>query len=428
MAPKKKAKRTNTSHGSAPGRKRKKATGSSKKTASKRTASKKTASKKAAARKTASKKPDTKAFKPPERVPHHALELLLDPQNPRLHPSDRGKPQRELIEVLVTKFAVEELARAIVSGGYIDLDPIVAYRAEDGIRVREGNRRLCAVQLLLDPTRAPDARKNEWKALAAELPTDTRSNIKKLSVFLYESADHPELEAYIGFRHVNGTLKWPAEEKARYIADLVERHGWSFKEIANKIGSYAKHVERHYTASRLIAQANDNGARGAEEMSIGIMVRALQTKGIAPFLGVSFTGKPEDNNTPVPEAKLDALRDFVRWTFGTEEAEPVLTDSRNLTRWGMILSSPDGVRYLQGTKRPRFERAWIKSGGDQESLRDALENARDRLEEALPLAERRNADEDTKDAVLWCVTLSLRIAERFPELREKYASLVEAEQ
>ena len=84
-------------------------------------------------------------------------DLLLDAQNPRLA---RGTEQEcpsqfELIKVLWTQMAVDELVLSIAANGYFPeerLFVIPAVPAEEGGKyiVLEGNRRLAAVRILLD--------------------------------------------------------------------------------------------------------------------------------------------------------------------------------------------------------------------------------------------------------------------------------------
>src|SRR4026208_207093 len=87
--------------------------------------------------------------------------LKLDPENPRLMPSERGGTQDELRRVLLSRFKLEELGESIVAAGFVNLDPIICYRDGDEIVVREGNRRVAALQLLLQPDLAPSKYRDE---------------------------------------------------------------------------------------------------------------------------------------------------------------------------------------------------------------------------------------------------------------------------
>lgn len=344
--------------------------------------------------------------------------ILLDPQNPRLTPEERGSTQDELRTVLLTRFKLEELRDSIVASGWVNLDPIICFEDRKQLVVREGNRRVAAVQLLLDPDLAPPKKRDDWAAAAAKLPDDTRRALEKIWVRVYDDPDAPELEAYIGFRHVSGVLEWPAQEKARFIVEMVDRHGWSFTDIAKRVGSYPKHVERNYIASRIIEQARENGIEGADHIQIGVLLRALQAGGISEFLGVEYSGDPSKAKYPIPDDKLDDLSFFVTSTFGSDKQEPILPESRQLTKWAKILQSEEAIRYLKTARQPSFDRAWIKSGGQQSTLADVLNAAADNLEDAIPLLPDFRDDDEIVEALERCARRLSQALRDFPQLRD----------
>jgi hypothetical protein len=349
------------------------------------------------------------------------LDIGLDPDNPRLSSEERGSSQDQLREIMIRRFKIDELGASVAASGFIDLDPLIGYEEDGRVVVREGNRRVAALQLLLQPDLAPPKYRKRWELLQAELGRAGKVGIERVRILLYPSRDEVSLESYIGFRHVNGVLEWPAAEKARFIVDMVDRHGWTYEEIAERIGSYPKHVERHYVASRLMAEAQAEGIGGADRIRIGVLLRALQTAGISEFLGITYTGNPKDAEAPVPGGKRDDFVFFVSGTFGTEERDPILPESRELTKWGQILQSPDAVRYLRSSKYPSFERAWIKSGGQKESVVDLLNTAADNLEDCLPLLADFRDDAEVKDAVRRCARRIRQVLRDFPDAREDAA-------
>ena len=92
---------------------------------------------------------------PNKSKPIKTSDLRLDRQNPRLSEFGITEHSRrnEIIEVLWNQMAAEELMYSIVSNGFWDYDPLIAI--EDGkgkYIVLEGNRRLVAVLLILDPS------------------------------------------------------------------------------------------------------------------------------------------------------------------------------------------------------------------------------------------------------------------------------------
>jgi len=348
--------------------------------------------------------------------------ILLDPYNPRLTAEEKGASPRELLRILIEKFKIEELAESIIATGYRPFDPLIGFEKNGEITVLEGNRRVAAVKLLLNPELAPEKYLSRWQELSRELSPQFRDQMQELTVTVYPGRDDADVTAYIGFRHVTGVLTWPAYEKAGFIAQMVEG-GQTYESIADRLGSYPAHVERHYVAYQLVKQAIEEGIPGAENMSklFGVLLRALQSANISKFLGVTFPKNPRRSRRPVTAAKLEALTEFVRWTFGTPDHARVMPDSRQLTKWGTILHSPVAVRYLRSARKPDFDRAWFKSGGQSETLVESLHAAADRLEESLPLlTPQHSADPDITEGVRRCSLFTLKILRYFPEVRTTY--------
>ena len=346
-------------------------------------------------------------------------ELLLDPNNPRLPPGERGKSQTRLIQLMLERFDIAEIAESICSAGFLPLDPFIGYEEHGTTYILEGNRRLATIKLLLDPSLVPDEFRRTWSAFNARLRPEDRQEMAQIDVRVYQDRRDVNVLSYIGYRHVNGVMSWEAEEKAAFIAQLIEDDGikWTYADVAAKLGSKPNYVEKLYVAHRLIEQAKEEKVPGHDRMrkQFGVLTRALQSPGVTKFLEIGFPGDPTKSQRP-SNGNDRNLEDFVRWTFGTDSAKPVLEDSRDLTKWGQALSSTESVRYLRAAKDPRFDRAFAKSGGPKEGLIDALMSAGDYLEEAVPLVRQHKQDTEVKNAVARCTDYLYQILLSFPDL------------
>lgn len=344
------------------------------------------------------------------------LEVLLDSENPRLSPDEQGSDQNDLLKTLHDRFKLLELGASIVESGYVPFDPLVGARDADGaVVVLEGNRRIAALKLLLGPDAAPFRHRKTWSSLADRLTPTKRKDLDPVGVRVFQSRTDADVSSYIGFRHVTSVLKWPALEKAAYIARMVEDQGWTYEEVARRLGSKGAHVEKHYIAYRFVAQAREAEIPGHEniERSFGVLLRALQAGGISEFLGIEYPRDPKKSLTPVSlEEKAVEVKNFVAWTFGTEEQDRVLPESRRLTEWGKILQDPKAYRYLKTAARPSFERAWQKCGGEAESLIDGLWQAANRLEEAVPIVGEHAKNEEVLEAVSECERFLKQVVEK----------------
>ena len=349
------------------------------------------------------------------------LDIDLDPQNPRLASYERGAAQDQLLQLMISRFKLEELAESIISAGYLPFDPLIAWRHEGRIVVLEGNRRVAALKLLLNPEVAPERFRDTWRALRGRLSQADLTAIGQVEARVYEDRDNPDVSAYVGFRHVTGVLKWPALEKAGFIARLVDQN-WTYEEIAEELGSYPRHVERHFVGYRLVEQAREDQLPGATavESKFGVLMRALQSPGILNFLGITFPGDPHQSLRPVPNDNIERLRDFLLWTFGTDERAAVVRDSRQLSDWGRILQSPEALAYLRRTPRPDFDRAWSRSGGQAESVSESLLSAADNLEQVVPLVSELTGDNGVRAGVRQCTRFLAQILVHFPDVRGEY--------
>lgn len=351
------------------------------------------------------------------------LDLELDRHNPRLTGAEEGSSPEELLRIMIERFKIEELAESILAAGFIPFDPLVGWEHNHTVTILEGNRRVAALKLLLRPELAPQRYRERWRQLRGRVTPERRGSIESVRITVFQDRTQVDLTAYIGFRHVSGVLQWPALEKAKFIGHLIEVNRWSYSQVAERLGSYAKHVERHYVAYRLAQQAREHGWDGAERMenAFGVLMRALQAPGIVRFLGLGYPGRPEESREPVAESNIEHCKEFVEWTFGTQEKQPILRDSRQLTKWGEILQSPEALRYLRKSPSPPiFERAWFKSGGQAESVADSLLHAADLLQEVVPLVSEHKEVSEVETGVKECTRFLSQILVHFPKIAESY--------
>ena len=142
--------------------------------------------------------------------------LHFDPVNPRGEPEEDEEKVRAL-------FAAEEetavLATHIAVNGQNPLDRIALIehpKLPGHFVVREGNRRLCAMQLLRDPERAPtnDLQKKFQRLAAAGRPIP-----QKIQAVLFLAK--PKARVWMSVKHEGpqgglGTVDWGPAEKARF--------------------------------------------------------------------------------------------------------------------------------------------------------------------------------------------------------------------
>src|SRR4051794_10732276 len=105
----------------------------------------------------------------------------LDPQNPRIAPSDRPEGSY-LIAQLTKREDVLGLAKSISeNGGFFPTDPILVIKDGQRFIAIDGNRRLAACKLLLDVALAPTDLRDRFRALAETMDV---SAIKRLPTII----------------------------------------------------------------------------------------------------------------------------------------------------------------------------------------------------------------------------------------------------
>jgi hypothetical protein len=142
-------------------------------------------------------------------------DLMLDGQNPR-HGATTG--QREAIDALVAATGGQKLvalARDIVVEGLSPIDLPLVLRTGNSYTVLEGNRRIGALKVLINPDLAPtQALQKRFRDLGrdADVPTDVRCAVVK---------NRDEARHWVELRHTGenegvGIVPWPTEAANRF--------------------------------------------------------------------------------------------------------------------------------------------------------------------------------------------------------------------
>lgn len=170
-------------------------------------------------------------------------DLLLDSQNPRfidLH----GTDQSALIAYLLKNENIIDLARSISSYGGLMPGEFPIIFIENGLNiVVEGNRRICACKILLNPSLAPA----EYIASIPIVTKPIKQSLNKVPVHIVNSREDAQL--VLGMRHIQGIKTWPSIAKFMFFAKHYES-GKSIEEIklltGVSHGTITKSLKKHY--------------------------------------------------------------------------------------------------------------------------------------------------------------------------------------
>ena len=161
------------------------------------------------------------------------VDIDLHEENPR---HKKLTTQEEIIAYLLSDEQVLDLAKSIAKLGLNPLEScgVVNRKGGKGYFVAEGNRRLCALKLLINPSLAPAGKRAAFEKLSLK-----SKHPKTLTVIVFKSYKEarPWLDLFHGSNGGAGRKKWGADQKSRFsgedrnalalaVLDYAERRGF----------------------------------------------------------------------------------------------------------------------------------------------------------------------------------------------------------
>ena len=315
----------------------------------------------------------------PEMLP--VAELAFDIENPRLAEFDLGDSpsDAEVIEVLWETMDVREVMLSIAASGYFPHEPLIVAREDGKNIVIEGNRRLAAVRVLLEPALVE----------AAGIPAISKNDKEALRHLPTIASTRKAAWQYIGFKHVNGPAKWSSYAKSQYIAKVHREFGVSLEDIAKQIGDTHRTVQRLFRGMMVIEQAErwkvfDREDRARRHFPFSHLYTGLGYEGISEFIGLS--PEADEDPEPVPAEKKEQLRELCLWLYGSkkEETPPVIrSQNPDLRRLDRVVANREAVAALRAGTELSY--AFEISRPSQNVFEESVHAAKRNLEKAHSL-------------------------------------------
>lgn len=328
--------------------------------------------------------------------------LLLDAQNPRMDISDDSS-QDSILRQLYQDHRLEELMSSLLANGYFHEEPLVAIPTEGRpghFVVVEGNRRLAALKLLLDPKRAAKLR-------ATTVPDASEAQLERLRQVPVKVYDQrAQVLPYLGFRHITGVKEWDSASKARYVYQLKQTTSYSLDDIANMIGDTYNMTERLYLGWSLLRQATDElGLTQGEfvKFPFSYMYDAVRMPEVRLFLGV----KPAAYK--VPAAHKDELRELLFWLFGSKvhHRQPIVERKEQLKKLAAVVSDKRGLSAIR--TGATLDEAFQETIGEENMLIEWLTKASRELDRAKGVIHRHRKATDVRELVTRCYDTATRL-------------------
>ena len=300
-------------------------------------------------------------------------DLQFDPENPRLPRSIDRSDETEVIRWMLQDATLTDLMMSIAEQGYFDGEPVLVVKAASGkYIVVEGNRRLAAVKLLLDPSSAPVRAR-----AVADIVANAPHRPEAIPAIVCESRD--AVLSYLGYRHITGVKQWEPLEKARYLLQLFERVAITdtkerLQKVAKQIGSRTDYVSRLLSGLLVYEFAEDKGfwklPISEDTIDFSVLTTALNYADIARFVGLNERGSL--NMDSLHEGQV---RDLFLWLFVRDQASGAtkLGESRQLSRLARVVIHPDALaRFRSGVALNEAVQLTVDR---QEAFANSLTNA-----------------------------------------------------
>ena len=330
-------------------------------------------------------------------------QLMLDPNNKRLPPHVRGKPEVRIIEYMLLEANLLELMQAIAENDFFEGEQLLVVQDKGNkYRVVEGNRRLAAVKLLRTPDLATVLKSKVNRVVAEAKYRD----IEDLPCLIFD--DEREIHRYLGFRHITGVEPWNLRQRAEYIVSLQKELlpklplDQACRELAKIIGSRRDYVKRVVVGYEIYEAIRDHKffqIRGLddERFYFNYIADSLRQPNITAFLGVSM-----DAANPVATLRLPRLKQWTHWFFEVfgENQTRVKGTSQDLPMLNAVLANERACKAFVNDARSLKE-AFVLTTNLTELFAGAIRRAREQLELADGLTHKLDVfysalDEDLK--------------------------------
>ena len=315
-------------------------------------------------------------------------ELTFDRENPRF--TDQTFVDEDaLIQYLYDEMDVAEILQSILSSGYLNYEPLIVIKEGALYTVLEGNRRLAALRILANERlRAKFKIQLSAEFLAKPLP----NNIKVRCV-----DTRKEARAYIGFKHINGPMKWDALAKAKYAAQWFDE-GADIATISKTLGDNHNTVRRLVNGWLALEQAKASGFNvediSKKRLAFSHLYTALTRNGYRDFLGIGdedLSSAPKKN--PIPPEKNKDLLTVMSWLYGQDKQnEPALIRSQNpdLNKLNQVLLHSEARKLLIAERN--LDSAFERVEPASKRFEDALLKASRQCEDANKLSGHYDGD------------------------------------
>lgn len=313
-------------------------------------------------------------------------QLFFDRKNPRLvavNPVPAN--QEKILNILWHEQNVKELVMSILANGFFPTEALYVVEEDGHLVVIEGNRRLAAVKAILSPDSIESQGMAPYQSrISDQLTVELTRGLPVIKLDKRENAWR-----YIGFKHVNGPVKWDSLAKAEYIAKVHNDYQVSLDDIASQIGDSSRLTRKLYRGLMLLKEADAKtdfciSDIESKRLYFSHIYTAITYEEFCNYLGV--TEQSLDTDVPVPTDKehLNRLADVMFWLYGSKSqgrSSVIKSQNPDLSHFCKVLASPEAVQTLRSSNN--LDLAFEASVPPSSVLLQAIVEANIRVEKAL---------------------------------------------
>lgn len=225
-----------------------------------------------------------------QRTKVKVTNIRLDSENPRIPPGMRSPSQQELIQVFTERYRILELTKSIADDGYFPDERIVVIKTHrSNYTTLEGNRRVAALKLLLNPDIAPSNLVQKFRSLSSTV----QNPITEVEVVIASSRQ--DATKLILEKHTQPSVfGWSPIMQAEFYGRLVDQ-GNSPAEIASSFNIQKGEIDRslrmrtmyHLSASLEYPEKIKKAVLDFEDFNISALQRVYESLDGRSYLTLS---------------------------------------------------------------------------------------------------------------------------------------------
>lgn len=321
-----------------------------------------------------------------------ARDLHLDLQNPRLPKRIREQKDLSVVrEHLLEHGDVIDIARSIATNGYHKSAVSIAHEEEGKLVVLDGNRRLAACQLLLDPSLASkESDKRKFEVLNEKL---NKSELSKIKITIAPSRKAAEKE--IWDIHVNRLLKsWEQLQRLRMYKNLIDEGEFNIESAAKQYGTtkgrFAKELAKLHFYEWILELGGDTAEEKMSEAGFNAIERLIISTNGKKLLKYEVSNDGIVTFDDIEEAK-QKLKKLIPYIIGSKKV-PAQADQKYLEENVFAKIDPKGFSKKSNKTKRKGKKTQKTSDGSSSnipslSLRRRRNSVRYPLNEAVEIVE-----------------------------------------